>query len=76
MSDAEREARIAAGIAMTDKLIEVCGPIVHGQETALVTEALAAAFMGMLIAGTPGRNDKVVVLSRYARRILEYARDL
>jgi hypothetical protein len=75
MSDADRVARIAAGIAITDKLIDVCAPIVDGQETALVTEALAAAFMAMLVAGTPNKRDQFVVLARYAERILEYARD-
>jgi hypothetical protein len=40
-----------------------------------VTEALAAAFMAMLVAGTPNKRDQFVVLARYAERILEYARD-
>ena len=73
MSDAEHEARVTAGVAMTDRLIEACAPIVDGQETALVTEALAAAFMGMLHAGTRDKRDQRVVLVRYAKRILEYA---
>ena len=73
MSD---EARMDAGIAMTDRLIEVCAPIVDGQDTDLAIEGLAAAYMAMLIAGTPNKRDQFVVLTRYARRILEYARDL
>jgi hypothetical protein len=72
---AERDHR-EAGIALTEALMDACAPLVDGQDTTLVIEAMASAFSALLAAGQLNTRDARTVLHRYAERILDYAEAL
>ena len=67
-SPADRDA----GIAMTEAIMDACAPIIDGQDTDLVIEAMGAAFSALLAAGQISPAHRRLVLARYAERILEY----
>jgi hypothetical protein len=70
------EQRTAAGVALTQDLMDACARIVDGRDTDLVIEAMGAAFMALLAAGQVHKHDARVVLQRYAERILDFAEEL
>jgi hypothetical protein len=70
------EQRTAAGVALTQDLMDACAPIVDGRDTDLVIEAMGAAFTALLAAGQMHQRDARVVLHRYAERILDIAEGL
>lgn len=61
------------GIEMTERIRHAVGPIVDGQPSELVVEAMAAAMLATLLgAGVPPAG-RVLVLRRYAERLLTIA---
>jgi hypothetical protein len=66
----------AAGIALTEKIMEVVEPIVDGLPTDLVIEAMAAAMVASLAGAQADTRDARLVLNRYAERILDFAENL
>ena len=70
------DQRTAAGIALTQDLMDACASIVDGRETDLVIEAMAAAFIALLAAGQMDKHGARVVLQRYAERLLDFAEEL
>ena len=65
-----------AGIALTEDLMNVCAPLIHGRETDLVIEAMGATFTALLAAAQMDKRDASLVLHRYAERILDFAEAL
>jgi hypothetical protein len=65
--------REALGIALTDAIMRAVSPLIDGQPTDLVIEAMAAAWIGALIAGTPRRDDRLKVLARYGNAVIDFA---
>jgi len=66
----------SAGIALTDRILEVVEPIVHGLPCDLVIEAMAAAMVATLAAGTTNSRDARLVLVRYAERIIDFSEEV
>ena len=62
-----------AGIALTEKLMEVIEPLVDGLPSDLVIEAMAGAMVATLAGGVTNTRDARLVLHRYANRILDFA---
>lgn len=73
MSDSERTRR---GVALTEELITTLGPIVDGQPSELVIEALAAAMMAAVASFVTTREGQRTVLTRFARSIEQFAETL
>ena len=66
------DRRQRAGAALTNRLLEVIMPIVDGEDTELVIEAMAAAFIVVLqVAGTD-EVGRAVVVHRYKAAIDHY----
>jgi hypothetical protein len=69
-------AETAAGIAMSQALIDAVAPILDGKKADLGIDALAAAFMASLGAANLSQRDAKLLLFRYAERIMDYAEKL
>ncbi len=69
-------AYVAQGTALTEALVAACAPLVNGQPTDLVIDAMAATFLSILKAATMDRPTARLVLHRYADRIVDYAEDI
>jgi hypothetical protein len=66
----------SAGIALTERIMEVVEPIVDGLQPELVIEAMAAAMVATLAGGTTNSRDARLVLVRYAERILDFSQEI
>ena len=59
------------GPELTEKIIEMVGPVIDGLPMALAIEGLAAAFMGALTANCT-RAEAKLVLVRYVTELQHY----
>jgi hypothetical protein len=62
----------AAGIALTEEIIRLVGPVVNGKPTGVVIEAFAAAMIGLLTASEAPASEQRLTLCDYAQRILDW----
>ena len=61
------------GPELTAEILAAVAPIVDGQPTELVIEAMAAAMMAAFVRGCPTPADRREILRRYAERITRFA---
>jgi hypothetical protein len=65
-----------AGVKLTEQIMRLVQPIVHGQPSDLVIEAMASAMAATLAGAQVSRLDARLVLHRYAERILDFAEEM
>jgi hypothetical protein len=63
----------AAGVALTQELLQALAPVLDGQPTEVAIDSCAAALLAILTEGCKDKKAVRLVLHRYADRILDFA---
>jgi hypothetical protein len=64
------------GVALTEAILSEIAPLVVGQPSGLVIEAMGAAMMAAVTLGCATAEGRRTVLRRYAKRIEVFANQL